>query len=64
MEGRETPRMHKYEESTNDSNVRHVISGAGLNEISGRLIFVGQSVFRIIFVGKSVTSKTKKRKRR
>jgi len=56
--------MHKYVESTNDSNVRHVTSGAGLNEISGRLIFVGHSVSRIIFVGESVTSKTKKQMRR
>ena len=61
MDGRETPRMHKYVGSTNDSNARHVTSGAGLNEISGRLMFVGQSASRIIFIGKSVTPKTKKR---
>jgi hypothetical protein len=29
-------------------------------EISGRLIFVGKGVSRIIFVGKPVTSKTEK----
>jgi len=48
MEERETPRIHKYGEPKNDSNYdgnctsRDCMSGT--YEISGRLIFVEQSV--------------------
>jgi len=48
MEDRETPRIHKYGETKNDSNYdgncksRDCLSGT--YEISGRLIFVEQSV--------------------
>ena len=48
MEDRETPRMHKYRESKKTrimmATVRHVTSSSGLTKISGRLIFVVQTV--------------------
>jgi hypothetical protein len=48
MEDRETPRMRKYGESKTTrimvANVPHVTSGSGLKKISGRWIFVRQSV--------------------
>jgi len=48
MEDRETPRMRKYGESKTTrimmASVPHVSSGSGLKKISGRWIFVGQSV--------------------
>jgi len=46
MENRETPQMHKYEESeTNyDGNCTAHHFRSGTYEISGRLIFVEQSV--------------------
>jgi len=48
MEHRETPRMRKYGESKTTrimvATVPHVTSGSGLKKISGRWIFVRQSV--------------------
>jgi hypothetical protein len=42
--------MHKYGESKTTlimmATARHVTSGSGLEEISGRLIFVGQRVHK------------------
>ena len=48
MEDTETRRMRKYGESKTTrimmATVPHVTSGSGLKKISGRWIFVGQSV--------------------
>jgi hypothetical protein len=45
MEDREMPCMHKYGESTNDSNYDGSVASCdvqgGAFEVSGRLIFVG-----------------------
>ena len=52
MEHRETPRMRKYGESKTTrimkATVPHVTSGSGHRKISGRWIFIGQSVRKLL----------------